>query len=162
MTRWLPQPALSLGIAALWLVIASSYSINSLLVALTLGILLPYAFRGFFPDLPRIARPLAAVRLFVRVCGDIVLANWQVARQVLGPVGRLRPGFLDIPLDGRHPCVATLLGSIVSLTPGTVSIDIDTTGWVLHVHALDVDDEHVMIARIKERYERPLREIFAC
>ncbi len=162
MTRWLPQPALSVAIIGLWLVIASSYTINSLLVAILLGVALPLAFRSFFPDLPHIARPLVALRLFALVCGDIVAANWQVARQVLGPIGTLRPGFLTIPLDVRHPFVATLLGSIVSLTPGTVSIDIDTVRWTLHVHALDIDDESAMIARIKQRYEAALREVFEC
>jgi multicomponent K+:H+ antiporter subunit E len=58
--------------------------------------------------------------------------------------------------------VATLLGSIVSLTPGTVSIEIDRERHVLLVHGLDIEDEAAMIATVKARYETPLKEIFGC
>ncbi len=160
--RLVPHPALTLGVAGLWLVVASSYTLNSLLVGLFLGLLLPFSLRAFLEDVPRIRKPLLALRLFLRVCGDIFIANWQVARQVLGPIDRLRPAFVTVPLDTRDPFVATLLGSIVSLTPGTVSIEIDTEAGTLFVHALNVADEKVTMATIKARYEAPLREIFGC
>jgi len=79
-----------------------------------------------------------------------------------GPAERLRPEFLEVPLDLRDPFLATLLGSIVSLTPGTVSIDIDRERWVLLVHALHVDDAAAAIAAIKTRYEAPIRRVFGC
>jgi multicomponent K+:H+ antiporter subunit E len=74
----------------------------------------------------------------------------------------LRPEFVEVPLDISHPFVATLLGSIVSLTPGTVSIEIDMDAKRMFVHALDVADREQLIATIKSRYEAPLKEIFAC
>ena len=67
-----------------------------------------------------------------------------------------------MPLDIDDPFVATLLGSIVSLTPGTVSVDIDRSRGVLQVHALHVEDPAAASAQIKSRYEAPLREVFAC
>lgn len=160
--RLLPYPALTLGVAGLWLIVASSYTLNSLLLGLFLGLVLPLAMRAFLEDIPRIRRPLLALRLFARVCGDIFVANWQVARQVLGPIDRLRPAFITVPLDTRDPFVSTLLGSIVSLTPGTVSIEIDIEAGTLFAHALNVADEAVAAATIKHRYEAPLREIFGC
>jgi multicomponent K+:H+ antiporter subunit E len=67
-----------------------------------------------------------------------------------------------VPLDLRDPFVATLLGSVVSLTPGTVSIDVDQQRWMLLVHALDAPDPQALIDEIKERYERRSRRSFAC
>jgi multicomponent K+:H+ antiporter subunit E len=160
--RLFPHPALTLGVAGLWVVVASSYTLNSLLVGLVLGFILPLSLRAFLEDVPRIRRPQLALRLFVRVCGDIFVANWQVARQVLGPIDRLRPAFITVPLDTRDPFVTTLLGSIVSLTPGTVSIEIDTKNGTLFAHALNVADEAATAATIKRRYEAPLKEIFGC
>jgi multicomponent K+:H+ antiporter subunit E len=107
-------------------------------------------------------KPGKAVRLFLQVCRDIVAANIVVARQVLGPLDRIRPAFVDVPLDLDDPFVATMLGGIVTLTPGTVSIDIDMERRILHVHALDVPDADALIAEIKTRYEKPLKEIFGC
>jgi multicomponent K+:H+ antiporter subunit E len=74
----------------------------------------------------------------------------------------LHPAFVDVPLDLRDPFAATVLGSIVSLTPGTVSIDVDRERWVLRVHALDAPDPDALIRQIKQHYEKPIREIFAC
>jgi multicomponent K+:H+ antiporter subunit E len=107
-------------------------------------------------------KPLKALGFFFLVCRDIVSANLVVARQVLGPMDRIRPGFVEVPLDLEDPFVATILGGIVTLTPGTVSIDIDMGRRVLHVHALDVPDPAALIAEIKTRYERPLKEMFGC
>ena len=160
--RVLPQPFVSLAILGLWLVLAREPGLGQLLLALLLALAIPLAARGLWPDRPRLRRPVLAIILFVRVVGDIIVANWQVARLVLGRTQRLRPGFMTVPLDVADPFVATLFGSIVSLTPGTVSIDIDRERGTLLVHGLDIEDEAVAVATMKARYEAPLKEIFGC
>lgn len=159
-SRLLPYPLLSVGIALLWLVIAGSYTPNSLLLGLAIGLALPAFILPFLPDLPRVHRPARAIALFLRVCGDIILANWEVARLVLGPASRLAPRFFIVPLSTDDPFVATLLGSIVSLTPGTVTIDIDMQAGTLLIHGLRITDEAATITTIKQRYEAPLMELF--
>lgn len=159
-SRFLPYPLLSLGIALVWVLIAGSFTLNSLLLGLALGIVLPVFTLPYLTDLPRVRRPGKAIALFFRVCGDIVVANWEVARLVLGPTSRLAPRFFTVPLTTDDPFIATLLGSIVSLTPGTVSIDIDMEAKTLFVHGLRITDEAATIATIKQRYEAPLMEIF--
>jgi len=160
--RLFPHPALSVAIFLLWAALANAASVGALVVGALLGVALPLATRPFWPDTPRIARPGAILRLAARVGFDILVANVAVARRVLGPIDSLRPAFVEVPLDLRDPFVATILGSIVSLTPGTVSIDVDPTRWVLLLHALDAPDPQALAAAIKARYEAPLKEIFAC
>jgi multicomponent K+:H+ antiporter subunit E len=96
------------------------------------------------------------------VLWDILLASIEVARLILGQANKIKPAFVEIPLDLQNPFVGTILASIVSLTPGTVSIDIDRARWVLQVHALNVNDTESLIKSIKTRYEKPLKEIFSC
>jgi multicomponent K+:H+ antiporter subunit E len=80
---------------------------------------------------------------------------------VLGPTARLRPGFVAVPLDATtHPDAAALLASIIALTPGTVSADIDDARTRILVHVLDLEDPAALVAEIKRRYERPLNEVF--
>ncbi|WP_291864270.1 Na+/H+ antiporter subunit E [Bradyrhizobium sp.] len=162
LARVLPQPTITLVIIGLWMVLASSPSLGNLLLAVILGVSIPWITQSFWPGRPQLARPLAGIALFARVVGDIILANWEVARLVVGPLDRLRPAFIDVPIDIDDPFVATLLASIVSLTPGTVSVDIDRAAGILHVHALNVAVESELIATIKHRYEAPLKEIFGC
>ena len=160
--RVLPQPVISGLILGLWTILAPAPTTGQVLLGLVLALGLPWATRGFWPDRPRLADAGAAIRLLGVFLADVVRANLVVARQILGPVGRLRPGFLEVPLDLRDPFVATLLGSIVSLTPGTVSAEIDRERWVLQVHALHVEDEAGAAALIKACYEAPLRKVFGC
>ncbi len=162
LARVLPQPTVTLGIIGLWMVLAPSPSLGNLLLAVILGLVIPWITQSFWPDRPHLARPLAGIALFVRVVGDINMANWEVARLVVGPLDRLKPAFIDVPIEIDNPFVATLLASIVSLTPGTVSVDIDRTAGILNVHALNVVDEAELIATIKRRYEAPLKEFFGC
>lgn len=160
--RLFPHPVISFLVVVLWLVVVSSFTLGSLVMAGIVAVAIPILVRDFWTERPAMRRPLAALRLFVRVIADIVVANIEVARLVLGPVGRLQPAFVTVPLELESPYVATILGSIVSLTPGTVSIDLDPDSRTLFVHALNAPDEAALIAQIKQRYEAPLKEIFGC
>ncbi|MFM9849669.1 MAG: Na+/H+ antiporter subunit E [Hyphomicrobiaceae bacterium] len=160
--RLLPQPIVTLMIIALWMGLATSLSLGNLLLGTVLGFVIPWFTRSFWPGRPRLVRPLLGLALFVRVLADILIANWEVALLVIGPIDRLKPAFVTVPLDTLDPFVATVLGSIVSLTPGTVSIEIDMGAKALLVHALNVGDDAQLVATIKTRYEAPLKEIFGC
>jgi multicomponent K+:H+ antiporter subunit E len=162
MNRIFPLPVTSLLVLGLWLILVGTYTAGSLVMGAIVAVLVPLWSARFWPDRPLLRKPLKALGLFLLVCRDIVAANIVVARQVLGPLDRIRPGFVEVPLDLQDPFVATILGGIVTLTPGTVSIDIDMERRVLHVHALDVPDHAALIAGIKARYESPLKEIFGC
>jgi multicomponent K+:H+ antiporter subunit E len=109
-----------------------------------------------------VKRPLKAVAFLGVLLCDIVVSNIVVAKQVLGSPERLQPGFIAIPLDLTEALPITLLASTISLTPGTVSIEISEGNKTLYVHALHVACEEEMVDRIKRRYEKPLKEIFRC
>lgn len=166
MRRLFPQPVISVLIILLWLLLSPSPDLGNMLLAVIIALLIPLFTYRFWPDPPRLRRPGLALRLLGRVLVDIVAANITVARQVLGPPGRLRPAFMEVPLDVEDSFVATLFGGIISLTPGTVTIDIemdeDGRPVRLLVHGLDVPDPAATIAVVKARYEAPLKEIFGC
>ncbi len=162
MKRFFPHPALSITIFLLWMALNNASSLAHAVLALILAIGLPLLTHRFWPEHPPKVKLLPAIRLFGVVLWDILMASIDVAKLVLGPAKRIKPAFIEVPLDMQDPFVGTLLASIVSLTPGTVSIDIDRSRWVLQVHALNVEDREVIIQSIKTRYEKPLKEIFSC
>ena len=162
MRRLLPRPALSLALFLLWAALTNAASLATLALGGLLAIALPFFVAPFWPDTRRIARPGLIPGFAARIAWDMLIANWAVARRVVGPLTKLQPAFVEVPLDLRDPFAATVLGSIVSLTPGTVSIDVDQQRWVLKLHALDAPDPEALIREIKRRYEAPIKEIFAC
>lgn len=161
MKRLLPFPRLAALLAVLWLLL-NGFTPGQALLAALLAFTVPLAVRRVHPALPRIRRPGAALSYVLLVLCDIVVANLRVARLVLGPVGRLRPRLVEVPLDVREPAVASALAATVTLTPGTVSVDLDLERGVLLVHALDAPDDASVRLEIKSRYEARLKEIFEC
>ena len=161
-SRYLPRPMLSLSILIVWLAITNAASLGLFLLGLTLALLIPPCTRAFWPEAARPFRWRPALRFLFVFAYDIVVANINVARRVIASPQRLSPAFVDVPLGLRDPFVATLLACVVTLTPGTLSIDVDQQHWVLRVHALDAPDPEALVQEIQTRYEAALREIFAC
>jgi multicomponent K+:H+ antiporter subunit E len=162
MRRWLPHPLLAAVLAASWLMLTGERTFAHLLLGIALGVIIPLAISPFLEHLPKVLSARAAIALTLRVTWDIVLANIAVSRLVLGPTGRLRPAFLHVPLALTHPQSIALLASIITMTPGTVSVTVNDGKRELLVHALDCADPEQTIAGIKSRYEQPLLEIFGC
>lgn len=158
--RWLPCPRLALFLGILWLLLAQSVSAAHVLLAVLLGVGLPLLTGAMLPDLPTVRRPGRLAAYVLLVLWDILVANLKVAKLTLGPLSRLNPAVVEVPLDIEHPVVASLLAATVTLTPGTVSMDIDMVARRLTVHGLDVPDAEALVAEIKDRYERRLLEIF--
>lgn len=162
MKRLLPHPRLSATLFLTWLALASSLAPIDLVGAAVLAIVLPLGAGRLIEERAPMARPGAAIGLALVVLRDIVLANVVVVRLVLGPTARLRPAFVAVPLDTQHPQAVALLANIVTMTPGTVTAEIDDARTSMLVHVLHTDDPARVVADIKSRYERPLKEIFGC
>ncbi|MGD8644357.1 MAG: Na+/H+ antiporter subunit E [Chromatiales bacterium] len=162
MTRLLPQPVLSAILVVLWLLLVNTVTLGHVVLAVMFAVLVPQVTHRFWPNRPHTTRPLLALRLTGIVLWDIAVANLAVARLVLGPLRRLSPAFVFVPLDIDDELAITILASIISLTPGTVSVDVTDDRRRLLVHCLDAPDQSELIGQIKQRYERPLKEIFQC
>lgn len=157
---WFDHPVLSLLLFLLWLLMQQSVAPAHLLSGAVLGLWVPRLVHGF---LGPAARPRAlglALRFSLIVVWDIVVSNLAVARLVLDPSARPRPAWVPVPLDLRHPTGITLLATIITTTPGTVSCVVDDERGEILVHALDCDDPAAAAAQMKARYEVPLRAIF--
>ena len=160
MRRWLPQPLLSAALLLVWLLLNNTLAPAHVLLGALLAWLVPLLAAPFRPAPVRLRRPLLAARLLARVLRDIVLANLEVARRILGPEDALKPCFVWVPLDIEHPWGIATLSGIITLRPGTVSSDLSAYRRYLLVHALNEGDPAALVADIKTRYERPLMEIF--
>lgn len=159
-TRWLPHPLFSAAIFLFWLLLVNELSLLQLIAASALALVTPRLTRAFWPEHPQVHRPMKVLEYVVIVLWDILRANLLVARLILTPGVKLRPSFIEVPLSIDDPFAVTMLAATVSLTPGTVSTDVDEGRGLLLVHALDVEDRDAVVRNIKQRYERRLGEIF--
>lgn len=157
--RWFAHPWLSVLLAISWLLLQHTLAPFHLISAVLIGLLLPRLLHHFLPATTSM-RFAPALRLALVVLWDIVVSNITVARLVLGPLSRPQPAWVTVPLALSHPTAISLLASIITTTPGTVSCLIDEERRHILVHALDCSDPLQMAADIKARYEEPLRAIF--
>lgn len=160
MRRLLPHPLLTPILAILWLLLVNTIEPGQIVLGLFLGWLLPKLTLTFWPEQIRIHRPGLLLKFLGVFLLDIVLANFTVARLILGNPKNLHPVFVTIPLDVKSELAISFLANVISLTPGTVSSVVSLDHRYLLVHALNETDPAAMVATIKSRYEAPLKEIF--
>jgi len=154
-------PLLPVALLAMWLLLNDTFSAGQVVLGLLLVALVILAAASLRP-LPAWPRRLhRAIGLIVNVTLDIIRSNLAVGSIILGTSRRQpRIGFMKIPLDMRDPHGLAMLTIIVTATPGTVWSGHDVENNVLTLHVLDLQDEAVWVRTIKQRYERPLMEIF--
>ncbi|MBE0615521.1 MAG: Na+/H+ antiporter subunit E [Burkholderiales bacterium] len=154
-------PLLPVVLLIVWLLLNDSLSLGHVLLGVAFALFVSAAVRRLRP-LPALPHRIhVAIGLCWRVFLDIVRSNIGVGRVILGAAQRQPTiGFLKIPLDLRDPHGLAMLSIIVTGTPGTVWSGHDPTTNVLTLHVLDLQDEDAWIHTIKDRYERPLMEIF--
>jgi multicomponent Na+:H+ antiporter subunit E len=92
---------------------------------------------------------------------ELVLANLRVAYEILTPRHHMKPGIVGIPLDASTDLEITALANIITLTPGTLSLDISPDRRVLYIHAMYVDVHNLDQVRraIKQGFERRLLRV---
>jgi len=160
LARLLPHPTLTVLVIIAWMLLANSASPGALVMGIIIGILVPQFSARFWVTHLRFRRPGVLVTFVPLVLWDIVAANLVVGWITLTrPNSSLRPAFVRVPLDIQDEYGIVALASIITLTPGTISAQLDTDRGAIHVHALDCPDPDELVQSIKLRYEQPLREL---
>ncbi len=91
---------------------------------------------------------------------ELMIANVRVAYSVLAPNNQMRPGIAAIPLDIKSDAEITMLANLITLTPGTLSLDVSDDRKVLYVHGIHIYDLDEFKQDIKNGFERRVREVF--
>lgn len=106
----------------------------------------------------RIPLTLGFIGFFLK---ELVKANIQVAYDVITPTHHMKPAIVAIPLTVTKDSEITTLANLISLTPGTLSLDVSDDKKVLYVHTMYAEDRESFIKEIKEGFEKRIIEIFA-
>lgn len=92
---------------------------------------------------------------------ELVAANLRVARDVVRPLRYLQPGVVAIPLDVETDTQITLLSILITLTPGTLALDVSSDRRVIYIHAISAGEVDQVRASIKTGFERRVKELFS-
>jgi multicomponent Na+:H+ antiporter subunit E len=148
-------------LAFAWAAMTGDFSLLSLLTGLVVGFFalwlsapLTGIERLYFVRVYRIVR-LAAFFLY-----ELTLSSVRVAWDVIRPFPRNKPAIIEVPLTVQSDIEILLVTNLISLTPGTLSVDVLPDRSTLLVHAMFADDPDALIAELKGGMERMVAEVF--
>ena len=160
-SRLLPHPLLSLTLVLVWLGLVNTVTLGNLILGSIFGLIVPLLTSPYWPDRPRIRRPLKVIEYILVVLWDIVVANVQVALIILFKRNAaITSRWITVPLQLTSAEAITVLAGTITMTPGTVSASLSADAGAILVHCLHTDDPDAVRDQIKARYERRLMEIF--
>ena len=99
---------------------------------------------------------LSLLLLFIR---ELVMSALKVAWLVVQPKLTIRPAIIAYPLTVTTDLQITLLANMITLTPGTLSVDVSADRKTLYVHAIDMDSKEGLIGSIAASFERKILEV---
>lgn len=142
-------------LAGLWVVLWRDPSVGNVAAGLVLGVLVSTGATGTtIPAIAHRVRPLALVRFAAYFSWKLLEANVVLAREVVTPTNVIRTGIIAVPLAGYGDFLVTVVANAISLTPGTLTLDVrKTPNPILYVHVLhlgDIDDARQEAIRMAE------------
>jgi multicomponent Na+:H+ antiporter subunit E len=90
---------------------------------------------------------------------EITKANFQSVRESFYPKSKLEPAIVKVPLEAKTDIEITFLANIISLTPGTLIMDVSSDKKVIYIHVMHLLDKEEFIKEIKIKFEKPLLEL---
>ncbi|HIB36667.1 Na+/H+ antiporter subunit E [Mesonia sp.] len=143
----------------IWVAITGDFAFLNYVFGFILSFIILYVItkgRGdakYFKIIPKL---IAFVFFFL---WELLKANLQVAYDVVTPKFYMTPGIVRVPLEAETNLEITLLANLITLTPGTLSLDVSDDRKVLYVHAMYLKDKQAFIDDIKNGFEKRLLEI---
>ncbi|MDW8098160.1 MAG: Na+/H+ antiporter subunit E [Anaerolineae bacterium] len=151
---------LNLLLALAWVALTGRFNVINFVFGFLLGYVALWLAQRVLGPSSYFGKAYRSVGFLLFFLWEVFKANLQVAYIVFNPRYRLRPGVIAVPLDARTDAEITLLANLITMTPGTLSIDVSADRKVLYVHTLDMGDDPDRFRReIKEGFERRLLEV---
>jgi len=105
-------------------------------------------------------RLIKLIRLGIYFLWQLLLSNIKIAQCVLGPERLMKPGIIAIPLSVKTDLEIFLLANAITLTPGSLTVDVSADHQFLYVHSMQIDDAEAYRKDVKEGFERMIMEVF--
>jgi multicomponent Na+:H+ antiporter subunit E len=145
--------------AVVWTIAIGDMTLLNLAVGFALAYAALWLGRGILGTSRYCSFLPRAARFFFFLLAELFMANLRVARDVLSPKHSMRPGIVALPLDAKTDGEITLLAGLISLTPGTLSLDVSADRKFLYVHSMHIDDAEREKQRLKSRFEQRMLEV---
>lgn len=146
-------------IAITWIFLQNNYTMPSFIFGYSIGLFILFILRRFLVFDFYLRRVWAIIKLIMLFIIELIKANIDVIKIVLSPKLTNQPGIVAVTTKLESDVEITLLAALISLTPGTVSMDFSEDSKTIYIHAINVPDKDEMIADIHNSFERAIKEV---
>jgi multicomponent Na+:H+ antiporter subunit E len=140
--------------AIAWVAITGTVTLSGLLIGFVIGYFVLWMLQPLIGDSRYPTRVRAWVKLVVMFLYELVVSSVSVLADILTPQHMSKPAIIDVPLDVKTDAGILLVTNLISLTPGTLSLDVSPDRKTLKVHAMFADDEEALRRSLKDGMER--------
>jgi|SRR5699024_7231818 len=153
------QIVVNILIAVIWIFLQNSYTFTDFMFGYLIGILILFILRRFLVFDFYLSRVWAIIKLIMLFISELIKANIDVVKVVLNPKLDNQPGIFAVRTKLESEVEITLLAALISLTPGTISMDFSDDSRTIYIHAIDMPDKEEMINDIHDTFEQAIMEV---
>ncbi|MEM8577136.1 MAG: Na+/H+ antiporter subunit E [Pseudomonadota bacterium] len=145
----------NLFLAAIWAVMMGGFTWLTVLSGLVVGFGILWLLQPLTgTDGKYFRRVYYWIKLLVMFHYELVVSSISVLWDIITPRNQSQPAILEMPLDVRSDAGILLVTNLISLTPGTLSIDVSPDRKTLTLHAMFAEDPGAVIAQLKGGMEK--------
>ncbi|NYE04559.1 multicomponent Na+:H+ antiporter subunit E [Bacillus niacini] len=153
------QILLNVVLAFLWMFIKVSYDPISFIKGYIFGLLVIFVFRRYSHSRFYLFRLWSFIKLIFIFIKELILSNIAIVKIVLKPKLDMRPAIFAMDTVLTKDWQITLLSSLITLTPGTLVIDVSEDNKTLFIHAMNIGEIEDEINSIKNSFEKAILEV---
>lgn len=147
-------------LALTWAAVTGQFSFLNIAFGFVLGIFALSVIREQVGSVGYFSRARRVASLFLLFLFELLMSAVRVAIMVLSPRMNLKPGIFAYRLKVDRDFEITLLANLITLTPGTLSVDVSDDHQYLYIHAIDCSDLDATRKDIAQGLERKILEAF--
>ncbi|MEX0684590.1 MAG: Na+/H+ antiporter subunit E [Balneolales bacterium] len=150
---------INIMLAFIWATVTGSFSAGNLVIGFGLGYLILLMVQPVYKS-NYAANFWRAIYLFIYFLKELVLSSIRVAIDVMRPGFNMKSGVVSIPLDAKTDLEITMLANMITLTPGTLTLDVSDDRTKLYIHAMYIDTDVEAVRRdVKNGMEKRILRV---
>ncbi|WP_206540559.1 Na+/H+ antiporter subunit E [Mesobacillus campisalis] len=153
------QVLINLLIATLWMFLQDDWSVLTFISGYLVGIIVLFVIRRFLPEKFYLTTVLNIFQLFLVFIQELFSSSILVIRQVTRPRINITPGIFTLETDLEGDLEITLVSLLLSLTPGSVVVEVAPDGKTLFIHAMDIPESSESVKKSVQRFEKMIKKV---
>jgi multicomponent Na+:H+ antiporter subunit E len=147
-------------LAVAWAAVTGQLTVTNLLAGFVIGYAVLWVVNRPFGRTDYFAKVGRIVRFALFFLWELLIATLRVAIDIVTPRHMMKPAILEIPVESESSAETTMLANVITLTPGSLSLDVSPDGKKLYVHAMYADDVEHARRSIAKGFGKRVHEVF--